>query len=333
MPALIQASDILFLAETYNTTTESQAPGELEPESGVSWTEIIKIFLIGLKCVYFAVFLIFSIMIYKRQHQTHFTKEIMLFYFFLVEMGMIIVFDLFAKYIMILYFMLVASNYAVFLIFTFLVKNPRLGHGQHKQKLFSIVFYVIHALYASVFFMAFIPGLGASCTQTVVYPFAFYYMYGVDMLVTIVGLVFYFNGWFMRSDYQPLDENQDIQDRKILSFKKQIKIFTIVHTVVSCIQVFFFCLMGYFKVQQSGALACIDDGNKWAIKSQFGNSFVTLQVILVMLHCAICVNVYYRIPKSFNLLEEEPIDKSSTQTEGKQTYGGVEMKDNQNQIQ
>jgi len=79
-------------------------------------------------------------------------------------MIMILVFDLFAKYIMILYFMLLFSNYGVFLIFTFLIKNHRYGHGDDKQKNFSILIYIFHALYFVALVFGLLPTYGARCS-------------------------------------------------------------------------------------------------------------------------------------------------------------------------
>lgn len=80
-------------------------------------------------------------------------------------MIMIVVFDMFAKYIIILYLMLLFSNYGVFLIFTFKAQNPDLGRDSQTQKRFKIVFYFFHVLFALAFIAAFIPGLAPECSS------------------------------------------------------------------------------------------------------------------------------------------------------------------------
>ncbi|CDW77998.1 UNKNOWN [Stylonychia lemnae] len=205
---------------------------------------------------------------------------------------------------MILYFMLWFSNYAVFLMFTFLIKNHRYGHGADKQKGFTVLVYIFHVLYASAFVGAFIPGYGAACSADISYPYVFHHLIGIDFLLAIVGVVFYVKKLYMRHDYLPI-ENEGADDPKILSFKKQTKFYTILHMIFASIQVGLISMLGIFVIQNSNHLICIDDGLKWNYNSVFANSFVTFQIIMVILHCAICVNVYYRIPKSFGILEEE----------------------------
>jgi hypothetical protein len=104
--------------------------------------------------------------------------------------------------------MLLFSNYGVFLIFTFLIKNHRYGHGDDKQKTFAIIIYIFHVLYALALVGALIPGLWPKCSNEVMYrkifihdyfmnlilfvAYMFYYLFGVDFLLALVGVVFHF---------------------------------------------------------------------------------------------------------------------------------------------
>ena len=63
-------------------------------------------------------------------------------------------------------------------------------------------------------------------------------------------------------------------------------------------------LVGFVGVN-SDNLGCESSGHKWIYYSTGGNAFVTLQIVLVLVHCAICVNTLYRIPKSFNMFESQ----------------------------
>jgi ABC-type branched-subunit amino acid transport system permease subunit len=56
-------------------------------------------------------------------------------------------------------------------------------------------------------------------------------------------------------------------------------------------------VLGILSVEHSMFLGCADHGQEWIYLTAFGNTFSTLHIVMILVHCATCVNVFYRIPK------------------------------------
>ena len=84
-------------------------------------------------------------------------------------MILIMVFDLFFKYILLLYIMVLAANWSVFVLFVHLTENEEIGHGHVVQNKYNIIFHTFHFLHLVLFGMAFHPTYGAICNDKQIY--------------------------------------------------------------------------------------------------------------------------------------------------------------------
>lgn len=55
-----------------------------------------------------------------------------------------------------------------------------------------------------------------------------------------------------------------------------------------------------------------NEGTKWIYKTRFSDVFITLHIIILLIHAALTVWTYYRIPKEFNVFG----DKAKKNNEG-----------------
>ena len=80
-------------------------------------------------------------------------------------MVLIVVFDLFAKYIAILYVMMVLSNFTVFMVFVFLATDPDFSRGDTQH--YKWVYLIFQVAYGVCLALAVYPG--TSCATGSVY--------------------------------------------------------------------------------------------------------------------------------------------------------------------
>ena len=85
-------------------------------------------------------------------------------------------------------------------------------------------------------------------------------------------------------------------------FRKQIKTFTILCTVVTVVQL----LIGFYGVtfvEDSNVLGCSPTGTQWLYVTQQGNLFTLMHMLVLLIQAAICKMVFYGIPKSYGMFE------------------------------
>lgn len=78
-------------------------------------------------------------------------------------MILLLVFDLFAKYILLLYFMLLAANYASFWVFHYLVNHVHMAKGPELKKKFFPFSVMMNICYLLAIIAAFAPHIGVIC--------------------------------------------------------------------------------------------------------------------------------------------------------------------------
>ena len=79
------------------------------------------------------------------------------------------VFDIFAKYLILLYFMIFFSNYGVYFMFSRLLHEQDVEADEDISNRFTPVRWTMHSLYFICFLFAFSPRYGAVCQEGVVY--------------------------------------------------------------------------------------------------------------------------------------------------------------------
>ena len=81
---------------------------------------------------------------------------------------------------------------------------------------------------------------------------------------------------------------------------------TIICTRASVLQLILGTI-GYSVINsEAKVLGCAENGTQWAVLTKSGNSFITLHLIMILIHCAVCNVVLYRIPKKYDYFKEDP---------------------------
>ena len=80
----------------------------------------IKVVIIWLKCCYIMTMMVLGIIAYYKKYRK-IGYEILVFAFFIIEMICLLIFDNGKKYILMLFYMMLASNFATLAMFTMLV--------------------------------------------------------------------------------------------------------------------------------------------------------------------------------------------------------------------
>lgn len=76
----------------------------------------------------------------------------------------LLIYDLYAKSIYLLYFMLLGSNYASFFVFQSLINNAHFPHADQVQKKFYPFSIVMNVAYSLAVLAAFLPRIGVYCS-------------------------------------------------------------------------------------------------------------------------------------------------------------------------
>ena len=85
-------------------------------------------------------------------------------------------------------------------------------------------------------------------------------------------------------------------------YRKQTKVFTIISAVAAVIQLIIVTL-GVVLVDRRGQLLeCSQSGHQWHYITASGNWVITGHLIVLILQCAVTVQVLYKTPNKFNLL-------------------------------
>jgi len=118
-------------------------------------------------------------------------EETLLFVFFIVELVAIVIYDLISKYLFMLYFMLLASQFAIFYSFIWLLTYPSIPFTQPIKEKLAPLTHFFKACFLFSFIISFVPFIGVDCGRTI-YPMAFIMLTGQYMMFTLTTYVFYF---------------------------------------------------------------------------------------------------------------------------------------------
>lgn len=235
--------------EGSNTTTDNTYTTTSTGEEDVEETQenYIKIGIIVLKIIYVCTMMVFAIFAYKKRNGGY-TKETCVFLFFIIEMMSLLVFDLFAKYIVLLYFMLLSSNYVSFYVFNFLISSNHLKHGSEVKRKFAPFALVLNICFVLAIIACFLPSIGVKCTDAQQYPHTFFFVIICHLFFSALVQVFYWSSHFIGHDDSLLDK--DTKDaREAAVFKKQIKIFVVYNSILCAVQTIL-VVTGYMMIEK-----------------------------------------------------------------------------------
>lgn len=152
--------------------------------------------------------MVIAIIAYRKKW-LHFKQvEIGLFVFFIIEMICLICFDFGEKYIVMLYFMIVGSNWASFVMFQIMVHKTQHAHTEGIMKDFKVMQIVFYVLLAIAIGFTIWPGVYCSLSHH--YPRPFLYM--ILIHCTFCGFYhFKFNlKHLIREDYTAVDATEKL---------------------------------------------------------------------------------------------------------------------------
>jgi hypothetical protein len=182
----------------------------------------VKILFILLKVIYLVTMFTFGIVAYYKKRRG-FSKETTVFVFFILEMIALLIFDLSTKYIIMLYFMLLASNFASFYVFTWLINHSHIPRADIVSKKFWPFAMLMNTSFLMAFVVSFVPSIGVQCSPNEQYPHTFIFIIAVHFMFTCITQFFYWSNYFVSHtdrDYKMIAGTKE--EEELILFRKQV---------------------------------------------------------------------------------------------------------------